>query len=113
MPTELGYFTIPVTNIARAKTFYGGLFDWRFAADADERYAHVENTTVPLGLVAQEAGSLVNLYFRVDDMQATLARVRALGGQAEEPQASPSGLGAVCRDDGGTAFSVWQPAAGY
>ncbi len=113
MPTELGYFTIPVANIARAKTFYGELFGWRFAADADDRYAHVENTALPLGLVAQGPGSLANLYFRVDDIRATVACVRELGGEAEEPQASPSGMGSACRDDGGTAFSVWQAAAGY
>ncbi len=113
MPTELGYLTIPVREIARAKTFYGALFGWRFAADADDRYAHVENTRLPLGLVADGPGPVANLYFRVDDIAAAVARVRELGGRADEPQQSPSGLGALCRDDGGTAFSLWQAAPGY
>lgn len=113
MPIELGYFTVPVKDLARGKTFYGGLFGWEFdPKDSHDSYAHVGNTQIPLGLTARSPGSLENLYFRVEDIHATLAKVRELGGTAEEPRRSGSGLSAVCRDDQGTAFSVWQPAPG-
>jgi predicted enzyme related to lactoylglutathione lyase len=37
----------------------------------------------------------------------------ALGGVAGEISESPSGLSAVCGDDQGTRFSLWQPAPGF
>ena len=41
------------------------------------------------------------------------ARVRELGGKADEIFKSDSGSGAVCSDDQGTEFSLWQAAPGY
>jgi uncharacterized protein len=111
-PVELGYFTIPVADLERAQAFYGQLFGWEFG-DGHPAYAHVANTKLPFGLVAGAAGDVTNLYFRVDDVAVLAARVRDLGGEADPPLESPSGLTAACRDDGGTAFSLWQPAPGY
>ena len=50
MSGDLGYFTIPVPDMKRARAFYGGLFGWEFAPDATDAYAHVTNTTPPGGL---------------------------------------------------------------
>lgn len=110
--SDLGYFTIPVADVERARRFYGGLFGWQFAADADERYAHVTNTTPPGGLNRGEAAP-PQVWFRVGDIRAAVARLRQLGGHAEEPQESPSGWSAACRDDQGSRFNLWQAAPGY
>ncbi|MBI1815378.1 MAG: VOC family protein [Deltaproteobacteria bacterium] len=112
MTGDLGYFTIPVTDVARGKRFYGGLFGWQFAPDADDRYAHISNTTPPGGLNAAAATS-PQVWFKVTDIQAAVARVRELGGHADDPQESPSGWSAACGDDQGTHFNLWQPAPGY
>jgi predicted enzyme related to lactoylglutathione lyase len=112
-PVELGYFTISVMDIDRAKTFYGALFGWEFTAEGHAGYAHVGNTKLPFGLVAGTPGDLTHLYFRVDDAEAMAARVRELGGDADAIAATASGLGAACRGDQGTAFSIWQAAPGY
>ena len=107
---ELGYFTIPVADLERGKAFYGGVFDWQF--EPGESYAHIGNTKLPGGLHVGD-GSSPKVWFRVADIQAAMAHVRALGGHADEPQESASGWSADCRDDQGARFSLWQPAPGY
>ena len=48
-------------------------------------------------------------YFDVDDVNAGAARVRELGGQADEPMAVPSmGWFATCTDPHGNEFGLWQ-----
>jgi len=112
MSGELGYFTIPVADMKRARAFYGGLFGWQFAPDASDAYSHVTNTTPPGGLHGTD-GSSPQVWFRVDDIQSAVEQVRTLGGQAAAPQESPSGWSTACRDDQGTKFNLWQPAPGY
>jgi predicted enzyme related to lactoylglutathione lyase len=113
-PGNLGYFTIPVADLERGKAFYGALLGWKFeeANDANARYAHIGNTTPPGGLNA-ESGSSPRVWFRVEDIHAAVALVRKLGGHAGEPQQSPSGWNASCRDDQGTHIELWQPAPGF
>ena len=112
MPIELGYFTIPVPDVARATRFYGALFGWTFE-ESNANYAHVGNTKLPLGLNKGDPKDLSMLYFRVEDIEQMAARVRELGGKADEIFKSDSGSGAVCSDDQGTEFSLWQAAPGY
>ena len=53
------------------------------------------------------------LYFRVDDIAAYAARVRQLGGEVLSETTYDSGPNAVCVDDQGRRFQLWQPAPGY
>jgi predicted enzyme related to lactoylglutathione lyase len=53
-------------------------------------------------------------YFDVDDINAGVARVKELGGQAEDAMPVPQmGWFALCEDTEGNAFGLWQtdPAA--
>jgi predicted enzyme related to lactoylglutathione lyase len=52
------------------------------------------------------------LYFMVDDLEAAVARVRELGGEADEPQPTEGGRFSSCRDDQGARFGIWAPGAG-
>ena len=48
-------------------------------------------------------------YFDVEDINARAARVRELGGEADEPMAVPSmGWFASCKDPHGNEFGLWQ-----
>jgi predicted enzyme related to lactoylglutathione lyase len=67
----------------------------------------------PGGLLGGQAQPDVTLYFKVADIQAAAARVRALGGEVVEINDYPSGGNAVCRDDQGLQFELFQPAPGY
>jgi uncharacterized protein len=114
MPTELGYFTIPVKDLARAKKFYSAVFGWEYEPQASHAtYAHVGNTKLPFGLHAEGVGSIKNMYFRVTDLTAARAAVEKSGGRVETPFESKTGKGCVCYDPDGTAFSIWQFAPGF
>jgi PhnB protein len=112
---EVGYYTLAVPNVARGRAFYGGVFGWEFGPTADGQggtYAHVENVRLPLGLTGDRTTG-PKLYYRVDDLDAAVARVGVRGGTAQPITESPSGRGAECTDDQGVAFALWEPAPGY
>jgi predicted enzyme related to lactoylglutathione lyase len=68
-------------------------------------------TRPPLSILPSPGAELdVQLSFRVDDIAAAVARVRAAGGQADDPQRRAFGLLAECADDQGATFRLWQPA---
>jgi uncharacterized protein len=111
MVTEIGYLTLSVADIDRATAFYGALFGWTF--ETGPGGAHVGNTKLPMGLAELGPADFRFLYFRVDDIAAAKASLVNLGGRIVEESEAPSGLNAVCADDQGTIFSLWQPAAGF
>ena len=51
----------------------------------------------------------MRVYFDVDEINAGAARVKELGGEADEPRPVP-GMGwfATCKDPQGTEFGLWQ-----
>lgn len=49
--------------------------------------------------------------FRVDDIQAAVERVRAVGGTADEPRHAGYGIRAEFTDDQGVRFSLGQLSA--
>jgi len=113
-PVELGYFTLGLPDVAVAARFYGELFGWATEiGNLGEGYAHVPNTKLPLGLVTAPATDAPVLYFRVDDIESMAARVRELGGDVVSEDVYESGPNAVCVDDQGRQFNLWQPAPGY
>ena len=114
-PVELGYFTLPSPDTARASRFYGALFGW---------------TTEPGGIVEglrprQQHPAAVRVRAgRPGDTAAAVLPGRRpggrrrrgsgeLGGTVVEQSESPSGIVADCRDDQGERFQLWQAAPGY
>jgi hypothetical protein len=113
MAVSIGYFTMPTRDLERAKTFYASLFGWTFdAAASGPQYAHIAETSPSGGLNSADEGTRVQIWFRIDDIEPAVARVRELGGTAAEPSKSASGWSASCKDDQGTEFNLWQPAPG-
>ena len=108
MPVELGYFTLKVQDVARAKAFYGALFGWEFEANG-----HVRNTIFPVGLSTGGPIEVSFAYFKVADLEAAVARLAALGGTVQQRETYPSGPNARCTDNQGTVFTLWQPAPGF
>jgi uncharacterized protein len=113
MAVELGYVTIPVPSVPRAGVFFGALFGWDFQQMAGPGAAHIGNTKLPFGFSTGGPIDYSTLYFKVTDIKAAAAKVASLGGSAGAVSENPSGLTAACKDDQGTAFSMWQPAPGF
>jgi predicted enzyme related to lactoylglutathione lyase len=60
------------------------------------------------GLSGGHADVTVVPMWRVDDIEAAVARVRAAGGRATDPERQPYGISSDCEDDQGTRFYLGQ-----
>jgi len=112
-PGDLYYFTLPVHDMAKAQAFFAAVLGWQF--DDLER-GHVVNITAPPGGVRQvepDASTRPELWFVVDDIHVAVAKVRELGGTAQDPVLYDSGWSADCVDDQGTTFNLSVPAQKY
>jgi uncharacterized glyoxalase superfamily protein PhnB len=113
-PVEIGYVTFGSPDTHVAAQFYGALFGWvAEPGPSGDDYAHVANTELPIGLAPGTVAEAPVIYFRVDDIARFTARVRELGGEVVSETTYDSGPNAVCRDDQGREFQLWQPAPGY
>jgi len=104
---DLVYFWLSLPDSERAKAFYGGLLGWEFSPGNAPDSWNVEGSTPPGGLHGGQDEPRANVCFEVGDLEAATAKVRDLGGEADEPQPTEAGRFSVCRDDLGFEFCVW------
>ncbi|HEV2082674.1 MAG TPA: VOC family protein [Brevundimonas sp.] len=111
---QLGYFTLDTPDLDKARAFYGALFGWTFdEAASHATYAHVADSDPPFGIRVGQCKVFTHLYFRVEDVADLCKRVVELGGKAEVPSESSTGLSVSIVDDQGVGVSLWQPRAGF
>ena len=114
MSAQLVHFEIPTPDLSKAQAFYTKLFDWQLEPFG-ESYQFIPGQPSG-GILASEgaaAGAPLAVYFGVDDIEAAVAQVESLGGQAEPVRDMPGiGKDAVCQDDQGTTFRLVQAATG-
>jgi hypothetical protein len=98
--------------------FYGALFGWDCENQGEEagnyHLARLRGLNVAgLGGQPEPGPSWWTTYFSTADVEATIARVEAAGGQLVAGPLDVMGQGrmAVFMDPTGAAFSVWQPQA--
>ena len=113
---EPTFFEIGVADTARARAFYGGLFGWRFESGPSGNGYRISTSRVPGGMHGSDEGAGPLVFFGVADLEAAMARVRDLGGQAEALESRADGLRegsfvrfALCHDDQGSPFGLHQP----
>lgn len=101
MPATFRHFAINADDIVRAKSFYEGVFGWRFDPWGPPGYYQVKNAgqgllgalhgrreLVPgVRMVGYEAS------FGVDDLKATIAAIEAGGGKIVMPPYRIEGVG--------------------
>ena len=111
---DIAFFSLHVPSADRARTFYGGVLGWQFG-DALEvgGYDNVTNLSLPCGVWDGEGvpgvpNPGVHLVHHVADIDAAVAKVRELGGEAVDPYETPYGLRSRCTDDQGNGFSLVQ-----
>lgn len=117
MTGEPAFFELGVDDAERARAFYGALFGWTFDAGPHGGYM-IRTPTVPGGLHGGDPGASPYVFFRVDDLDAAIVRVRELGGTVEglgddeSDLESTHGRFTLCRDDQGSPFGLFQPPPG-
>jgi predicted enzyme related to lactoylglutathione lyase len=112
MPTQIVHIEIPADDTAQSREFWGALFGWEFEAYPGPSEYHMTRISDQTGgaITNMEPGKQgTRLYFDVDDINAGAARVKELGGEANDPQPVPSmGWFATCKDPHGNEFGLWQ-----
>jgi uncharacterized protein len=112
MPGQIVHIEIPADDTAQGREFWGSLFGWQFqeAPGAPDYYMTRISDNAGAAITSMEPGKRgTRAYFDVDDIKAGAARVKELGGEADDPQPVPSmGWFSTCRDPQGNEFGLWQ-----
>jgi uncharacterized protein len=113
MPGKLVHFELPVQDVDRAKRFWSGVFGWEFGDSAmpDFQYLMVRTGEDQGGAImpSEKPADSPIVYFDTDDIDASIAKVRELGGKAEDKMPIPHvGWFTHCVDTEGINFSLFQ-----
>ncbi|MGI5202515.1 VOC family protein [Spirillospora sp. CA-108201] len=107
---DIGYASVWVPDVERAVAFYGAVLGWHADSGATGAVRHIEGLPEQhIGLSGGQEQRTVYLAFAVEDVHEAVRQVRDAGGDAQDPTDEPYGLSAMCTDDQGLRFSVYQP----
>lgn len=113
---QINYIEIPVTDLSKAKSFYGSAFGWQFN-DYGNEYAGLKNNIGEFGRLSfigqvphrgrrPSPSPLVVLFS--EDLEATLDSVLHAGGKlAKGPYPFPGGRRFEFLDTSGDLLAVW------
>jgi predicted enzyme related to lactoylglutathione lyase len=105
---DLSYITMEVQDVAAVRSFYGTVLGWTFSPGRVDDGWGIDDVVPMAGLHGGHDVTTVVPMYRVDDIHATVTRVRAAGGSATDPEHQPYGLSSQCVDDQGTRFYLGQ-----
>jgi predicted enzyme related to lactoylglutathione lyase len=112
MPGQFVHIEIPADDTGKSREFYGSLLGWQFEEFPGPFEYHMSQIGEQQGaaITNMEPGKRgTRAYFLVDDINAGAARVKELGGEANDPGPVPSmGWFATCKDPHGNEFGLWQ-----
>ena len=112
MAGQIVHTEIPADDTGASQAFWGSLFGWQFQSfPGPFEYHMAQNSdTSGVAITNGEPGKRgMRPYFDVDDINAGVARVSELGGEAGEPMPVPAmGWFSMCTDPHGNEFGLWQ-----
>ena len=113
MAGEIVHIEFASADADRAQGFWGGLFGWKFEdsgmPEMDYRMAQTSPTAGAAIYASDDRDGHPKYYFATDDIDASSAQVRELGGTADAKVPVPThGWFAACTDSEGNAFHLWQ-----
>jgi hypothetical protein len=114
MAGKIVHVEIAAEDVDRAQGFYSGVFGWEVGTSMmpDFDYRMFQSAEDQGGAIAPGEPGNFRVYLDVDDLDASVAKVREHGGEAGETTEVPGhGRLAHCRDTEGNAFSLWQGGA--
>ena len=109
------HFELMTHDVDKAKAFYGAIFDWDFQEwEGPLQYVMIDaGTPAGGGMLAKPPEAphpALNVYFQVDDVEATLNKAVDAGGAVLVPKMEIPGIGAhgTFLDPDGVAVSVFE-----
>ena len=101
-PGRVAWFDISTKDLARAKDFYGKLFDWTFTAVAGtDQAVEINSRGTAIGTIRGADGAISGfngvVYIQVDDVQSASNKAKTLGATVVPgfPFNLPNGTGAI------------------
>ena len=102
------YLEIGAPDDAKAQSFFTDLFEWSFTPM--ENGGWFDSGEIKTGLHGKDERPAIIVYFTVSDIEAAIAKVRCLGGTADDPTPDEPGFGrfSICTDPQGIRFGLRQ-----
>jgi predicted enzyme related to lactoylglutathione lyase len=114
----LRFFELGVEDTDRGRAFYEGMFGWTFETGPSGNGWVIRTPNLSGGMHGGDAGAAPYVFFEVEDMDAAVERLRALGGETVdmhvdggEESVAKFGRFMFCLDDQGSPFGLHQPPA--
>lgn len=107
-PGDVVYVTMEVVDSARTRAFYGAVLGWDPSPGRMADGWNVDGVTPMVGIAGSRPRARCLPMYQVDDVHAAVARVRAAGGTATDPEQQPYGITSEAVDDQGTSFYLGQ-----
>lgn len=113
MAGEPSFIEFGVPDPERSRAFYEQLFGWQFTMLTHGAEIDMPNAGVGISggvHVETDDAPQIIVYFRVDDLDTAMERVRQLGGQVlpVRPPSPVYGAFAECKDPDGVLFGLRQ-----
>jgi predicted enzyme related to lactoylglutathione lyase len=105
---DLAYVSLWVPDLSRAATFFSTVLGWTFGPGSTDQGRQVEGSIPQHGIWGAQERPNLHLCYGVNDIAATIERVRTAGGRADEPVQEHYGTVAMCEDDQGVTFSLYE-----
>jgi hypothetical protein len=107
MSGEPTYIELGVRDPRAAKSFYGRLFGWEPAGPGQ-----VDTETLSIGIHGGDDAAHFEVFFAVDDLDASTRQVTELGGRLMSEVNDSPGFGRwiECADDQGVRFGLREAA---
>ncbi|MBL7129675.1 MAG: VOC family protein [Ignavibacteria bacterium] len=114
---SIGWFEIYVSDIEKAKDFYGDLFEWQFKLlegfEPEYTTIFTGEDSVGGGFMkssSKQEGQSVVIYIDVEDVAKSLKKVEEKGGKIEKPKtliSATSGYYGLFRDLDNNLIGLW------
>ena len=117
MGNPLCHFELMTDDVVRCKAFYGAVFDWKFDEATMPGYTIVQTGQDPNGGVFPRPKNAphpcMNIYFKVSDIDKTLAKAADRGGKVLVPKTPIPNVGyfAMFADPEGIVVGIMRPGA--
>jgi predicted enzyme related to lactoylglutathione lyase len=116
---EFTHVDIPSDDVAGARSFYEGLFGWKFQAmDSLADFEMVQpgpsGMRGGLGIRGKTAPQRPRIYVNVDSIDEAIAKLPELGGSVVVEKTEVPGMGwyAAINDSEGSEIGIWESAPG-
>jgi uncharacterized protein len=110
MGSEVSFIEIGAGDAGKARAFLGQLFGWDFHVMGTGPEGWFQTPSIKAGVHGNDPEPGILVFFGVTDVDAAIAKVRELGGEAGDATDEPGfGRFSMCRDPQGIRFGLHQP----